>query len=164
MSNDELEQWVNEALLYDPKVESTAIAVVADDGEITLRGTVGSFREKREAQRDAERVYGVQKVHNELEVRLLMSDSGQTDADLRGAVLQALMLDSVVPSTIDASVEGGYVALIGTAQWQYQREEAELVAGNIRGVVGVNDLIGLDSPTPDAGDVEHSGDPIKKAS
>ena len=34
---------------WDPKLDSQAIAVSADDGAVTLRGTVGSFREKREA-------------------------------------------------------------------------------------------------------------------
>jgi len=73
---------------------------------VTLRGTVGGFREKREATSAAKRVYGVTKVDNELSVRLLDGD-GRDDADLRGAVLQALMLDSLVPSTIDATVTPG---------------------------------------------------------
>ena len=42
---------VSDELFWDPKVDSTAIAVSADDGKITLRGTVGSLREKREARR-----------------------------------------------------------------------------------------------------------------
>jgi osmotically-inducible protein OsmY len=41
---------VNDELFWDPKVDNTPIAVSADDGRITLRGTVGSLREKREAK------------------------------------------------------------------------------------------------------------------
>ncbi len=159
MSNDELQRWVSEELYWDPKVDSAAIAVSAHDGETTLRGTVGSFREKREAQSDAERVYGVKSVKNELKVRIL-TEHAREDADLRGDVLKALMLDSLVPRTIDARVDDGWVTLTGTAAQHYQREEAEVVAGNVRGVIGVDDQIDLKKPEPSAGDVKES---IKKA-
>jgi osmotically-inducible protein OsmY len=154
MSNDELVTYVNEELLWDPKVDSEAVAVSADDGAVTLRGTVGSFREKREAKSAAERVYGVTSVENELQVRL-MNDSKRSDADLRGDVLQALMLDTLVPTTVDAKIEDGFVTLTGTAQWQYQRDEAEFIAANILGVIDVWDEIAL-TETPDAGDVKHA--------
>jgi osmotically-inducible protein OsmY len=51
MTNDELQGWVRDELLWDPKVDSAPIAVSASDGEVTRRGTVGSLRQKREAQR-----------------------------------------------------------------------------------------------------------------
>lgn len=159
MSNTDLERHVNDELLWDPKVDSAAIAVSADHGVVTLRGTVGSFRQKREAKQDAERVYGVKSVKNELEVRIL-TDDRRGDADLRGAVLQALMLNSVVPSTIDADVDNGSVTLTGTANWQFQRDEAEVVAGNVYGVVTVDNQIDLVPPAPSADDVKDS---IKKA-
>jgi osmotically-inducible protein OsmY len=154
MSNDELVTYVTEELLWDPKVDSEAVAVSVDDGAVTLRGTVGSFREKREAKSAAERVYGVTSVENELQVRL-MNDSKRSDADLRGDVLQALMLDTIVPTTVDAKIEDGFVTLTGTAQWQYQRDEAEFIAANILGVIDVWDEIAL-TETPDAGDVKHA--------
>jgi osmotically-inducible protein OsmY len=159
MSNADLELNVSEELVWDPKVDNAAIAVSADDGVVTLRGTVGSFRQKREAKQDAERVYGVEMVNNELQVRILDAQR-RDDADLRGAVLQALMLDSLVPSTIDAKVDQGWVTLTGTANWQFERDEAGFIAGNILGVVGVDTEIELVAPGPSAGDVKHS---IKKA-
>ena len=156
MSNEKLAQNVTEELLWDPKVDSAAIAVSADDGAVTLRGTVGSFRQKREAKQDAARVYSV---GNSLEVSIL-NENRRDDADLRGAVLQALVLDSVVPDTIDAEVQDGLVTLTGTATWQFERDEAEFIATNVLGVTAVDDEIVLVAPTPTAGDVKHS---IKKA-
>jgi osmotically-inducible protein OsmY len=150
---------VSDELYWDPKVDRAAIAIAADDGKITLRGTVGSLREKREAQRAAQRVYGVTSVENQLQVKLMNEDK-RADADLRGDVLQALMLDSLVPSTVDAKVDDGFVTLTGKASWQYQRDEAEFVASNIVGAMEVFDEIELQYPSPDAGDVEES---IKKA-
>jgi osmotically-inducible protein OsmY len=159
MSNDELERWVTEELYWDPKLDSDTIAVMANGGQITLRGTVGSFFEKREAKKAAERVYGVESVENELEVRLL-TKGRRDDADLRADVLQALMLDGLVPSTIDARAEAGLVTLTGTAEWQYQRDEAEYVAGNVSGVLALDDDVELVGASPSAGDVQES---IKKA-
>src|SRR4029077_18248126 len=158
-SNTDLTADVSDELFWDPKLDSTAIAVSADDGKITMRGTVGSLREKREAQKAAQRVFGVISVDNKLQVRL-MNDDKRADAELRGDVLQALMLDSLVPKTVDAKVEDGFVTLTGTADWQYQRDEAEFVASNIVGTLDVYDEIELEYPTPDRGDVQHS---IKKA-
>jgi osmotically-inducible protein OsmY len=150
---------VTDELFWDPKVDSAAIAVSANDGTITLRGTVGSLREKREAKKAAQRVFGVISVDNQLQVRL-MNEAKRADADLRGDVLQALMLDSLVPSTVDAKVEDGFVTLTGTADWQYQRDEADYLASNIVGTLDVLNEIELKHPTPSTGDVRHS---IKKA-
>jgi osmotically-inducible protein OsmY len=159
MSDNDLQRYVSEELYWDPKVDSEAIAVSVDGGVVTLRGTVGSFREKREAKQDAERVYGVTDVKNDLEVRIL-TDQRSSDAELRGNILQAMMLDSLIPATIDAKVDDGVVTLTGKANWQFQRDEAESVAGNLLGVMGVEDEIDLIPPGPTAHDVEHS---IKKA-
>ena len=159
MTDAELELDVNEELFWDPKIDSAEVAASADDGTVTLRGTVGSFRQKREARKAAERVWGVIDVNNELKVRIL-TEQRREDADLRGDVLQALMLDSLVPTTIDAKVEYGYVTLTGNADWQYQRDEAEFIAGNIIGVTGVENDVYLNVLQPSPSDVRES---IKKA-
>jgi osmotically-inducible protein OsmY len=150
---------VSDELFWDPKLDSSAIAVSAADGTITMRGTVGSLREKREAKKAAERVFGVISVDNQLQVRL-MNDDKRADSELRGDVLQALMLDSIVPKTVDAKVDDGFVTLTGTANWQYERDEAEFVASNIVGALDVIDEIGLEFPTPNGSDVKES---IKQA-
>ena len=159
MSNDELQRSVTEELIWDPKVDSAAIAVSAEEGVVTLRGTVGSLREKREAKKDAERVHGVKHVDNKLDVQI-MSDERRADADLRGDILHALSLDTLLPATVDAHVADGFVTLTGTANWQFEREEAEFVASNVPGVISVTDELRLVAPGPSAHDVQHS---IKKA-
>src|SRR6266508_215399 len=108
MTDEALALSVKDELFWDPKVDSEEIAVSANDGTVTLRGTVGSFRQKREAQKAAERVYGVVFVDNQLDVRIL-TEQRREDAELRGDVLQALMLDMLVPSTVDATVKDGFV-------------------------------------------------------
>ena len=132
-------------------MDSRAIAVSADNGAVTLRGTVGSFREKREAGRAAARVYGVTDISNELHVPML-NGSKRDDTEVRGDVLQALMLDRLVPTTVDAKVRGGFVTLAGTVQWQYQRDEAEFLAASVPGVFGIQNDITLAS-TSDGRDI-----------
>jgi osmotically-inducible protein OsmY len=157
--NADLTAYVNDELFWDPKVDNAAIAVSADDGKITLRGTVGSLREKREAKKAAQRVYGVVSVDNQLQVRLL-TDGGRLDADIRGDVLQALALDSLVPRSVDAKVYDGVVTLTGTVDWTYQRDEADYVASTIVGALDVFNEIEINRLAPDASNVKDS---IKKA-
>jgi osmotically-inducible protein OsmY len=154
-ANDDLIGDVSDELFWDPKVHSDRIAVDAEDGRVTLRGTVGSPREKHEARKAAERVHGVVSVDNQLQVEL-MDEHKRADAEIRADVLQALMLDSLVPDTVDAKVEDGFVTLTGTAEWQYQRDEAVFVASNIVGALDVHDEIQLTHPTPKAEDVRDS--------
>jgi osmotically-inducible protein OsmY len=144
MTDDQLQADVAAELLWDPKVDNEAIAVSADAETVTLRGTVGSFREKREAGKAACRVYGVARVDNELDVRLL-DDGTRDDAELRGDVLQALMLDILIPTTVDIRARNGFVTLSGTADWQYQRDEAEFLAASVPGVSAIQNDIRLTS-------------------
>jgi|tagenome__1003787_1003787.scaffolds.fasta_scaffold20960843_2 osmotically-inducible protein OsmY len=159
MTDEQLIGDAQDELLWDPRVDNRAIAVTAQDGVVTLRGTVGSFRERREAGSAVKRVYGTKRVENELEVKLL-NDDRREDADLRGDVLQALILDALVPSSVDAKAKDGVVTLTGTTTFQFERDEAEFVAGNVPGVVWIDDEIGLTPPPPSAGDVQDS---IKRA-
>lgn len=159
MSEQDLINSVTEELFWDPRIDSAAIDVSADEaGRVTLRGTVGSYREKREAKKAAARVYGVTSVADTLTVQLL-DEFSREDADLRGDVLRALTLDVFVPAGVDASVVDGLVTLTGTVDWQYQRDDAELVAGSVPGVIDVFDEITL-RQTPKAEAVK---DDIRRA-
>ena len=64
------------------------------------------------------------------------------------------MLDRLVPMTVDAKVRDGLVTLTGTAQWQYQRDEAEFLTASVPGVSGIENDITLTS-TPDGRDIQH---------
>ena len=148
MKDDDLRRHVAAELSWDPQVGSDAIEVSAASGMVTLRGTVASLRLKRAGSRAAARVRGVTRVANELRVQIPDKDR-RDDEDLRGDVLEALMLDVSVPMTVDAQARDGFVTLTGTAQWHYQREAAELRTANVPGVAGIDNTITL-TQTPDA--------------
>jgi osmotically-inducible protein OsmY len=148
MKDDDLRRHVAAELSWDPQVGSEAIEVSAASGMVTLRGTVTSIRLKRAGGRAAARVRGVTRVANELWVQIPDKDR-RDDEDLRGDVLEALMLDVSVPMTADAQARDGFVTLTGTAQWHYQREAAEFRTANVPGVAGIDNAISL-TQTPDA--------------
>jgi osmotically-inducible protein OsmY len=150
MKDDDLRRHVAAELFWDPQLDSEAIDVSAARGLVTLRGTVASLQQKRAGGRAAARVRGVARVVNELRVQISDKDR-RDDEDLRGDVLEALMLDVSVPMTIDARARDGLVTLTGTAQWHYQREAAEFRAASVPGVSGVDNTISL-TQAPGAGE------------
>ena len=163
MTDQELEARVGEELSWDPRVDSVAITVSVYDGIVTLAGSVGSLRQKRQAKRAAERVHGVILVNDELDVSL-PAEHRRADDELRDRVRQALALDTGVPATVDVRVDDGFVTLVGTARWQHEREEAAFVAGNVLGVTGVDDAVDLAGAETAAGTpADDLRDSIKEA-
>jgi osmotically-inducible protein OsmY len=146
--DDDLRRNVAAELSWDPQVDGDAIEVSAASGLVTLRGIVISLRLKRAGSRAAARVRGVTRVANELRVQVPDKDR-RDDEDLAGDVLEALMLDVSVPTTVDAKARDGFVTLTGTAQWHFQREAAEVRTANVPGVAGIDNAISL-TRTPNA--------------
>ena len=158
MSDDDLRRDVAAELCWDPRVDSAAIEVSAASGMVTLRGTVTSLWHKRAGGGAAARVRGVTRIANELRVQIPDRDR-RDDEDLRGDVLEALMLEGSVPMTVEAQARDGFVTLTGTVQWHYQRQAAESRSASVPGVVGIDNVIAL-AQAPDAGS---AGDAISRA-
>jgi osmotically-inducible protein OsmY len=154
MANDRLRAKVAAELGWDPKVDSTDITVSAEGGMVTLHGAVASCRQKREADNAARRVYGVTGISNYLEVHIPGRDR-RADADVRADVRQALLLNCLIPATVQARVEAGLVTLSGVAAWQFQRDEAELACVAVPGVTGVDVAISL-HPALSDGDIQQA--------
>lgn len=147
LTSTSVEDDIRSSLDADPRIaDPSEIAVVADDGVITLRGTVGSFRQRRAAVADAREVDQEYDVRDELNVRLL-DEWAREDAEIRGIALQILMWDIEIPvDAIDVKVSEGWVKLTGTVSYQFESDAAfEDVAG-LYGVVGVTNEIRVVSP------------------
>jgi len=153
MRND-LKADVAAELDWDPRVDNSNIGVAAHEGAVTLCGSVGNLRHMREAQGAARRVHGVTSVRNDLTVHAL-ADVTRLDAEIGDAVRQALTLNATIPTTIRVNVSNGVAHLAGTATWQCQREEAELVCAGVSGVRGIADDIAL-VPVPPKDDMQRS--------
>jgi osmotically-inducible protein OsmY len=121
---------------------------------VTLHGTVGSCRQKREAGNAARRVHGVTGISDYLEVHP-PGQGRRPDADVRADVRQALALNCLIPAAVQARVEAGLVTLSGAAAWQFQRDEAEAACAAVPGVTGVDVAISL-HPAPGDGDIQQA--------
>ena len=146
-TNATTEDAIRGSLVLDPRIpDPDEIAVSADAGIVTLRGTVGSFSQRRAAASDARGSEGVDEVFDELKVRLL-NDARREDADIRGIALQILMWDTEVPSDlIDVHVHNGWVTLKGLVSYQFESDAAYDDVSDLLGVVGVTNEIRVVTP------------------
>jgi len=142
MTNDEqLRSDVEQELRWEPSLHAAQIGVSVKNGAVELDGQVDSFYEKWAAERAAMRVSRVKAVASEIKVELPTSAS-RTDEDIAVAVKNQLEWNYLVPVNIKAQVSDGWVTLHGTAEWQYQKQEAEGTVRPLKGVKGViNDII-----------------------
>ncbi|HET9096768.1 MAG TPA: BON domain-containing protein [Candidatus Baltobacteraceae bacterium] len=124
----------------DPRVNPERIGVIAEDGLVTLTGTVPAFAQKWAAEEAVKRVKGVRAVVEDLKVDLPATHV-RDDADVARTASAALYWDTLLPASIQIVVNDGYVSLDGQVEWNYQREEAEEVVRRIAGVRGISNLI-----------------------
>jgi osmotically-inducible protein OsmY len=141
------ETAVLEALRSDPRIpHPEEVAVSADEEAVTLRGTVGSFSQRRAALKDARGVEGVHYVYDDLSVRI-MDAAQRSDAELRGMALQSIAWDTEAPAElIDVKVTDGWVTLRGVVSWQFQSDAAYEDVADLFGVIGITNDIRVVNP------------------
>ncbi|HUL10663.1 MAG TPA: BON domain-containing protein [Methylococcaceae bacterium] len=155
MKNDsEVQRSVQEELKWEPGVTNASkIGVAVKDGIVTLTGTVNSHFEKWAAERAAKRVFGVNALAVELEVKLPVF-AKRTDTDIAKAAENALNWDATLPNDcVKVMVENGWVTLEGNVDWQYQRSSAEDDVRYLTGIRGVSNKIVL-KPTVAPGEIK----------
>jgi osmotically-inducible protein OsmY len=146
MTDHTLEAAVMEALADSPRVHADEIAVEALDGDVLLRGKVGSPVQRAEAVRAAAHVPGVHAVVDHLQVRLMTIDE-RTDADTAAAVIEALVDDGQVHAAdIDVAASEGVVTLSGTVELGSERVHAAEVARGVAGVEHVHNRLRVWAP------------------
>lgn len=145
----QLQQDVMDELLWDPSLESAEIGVSVNDGVVTLSGTVNSYTKKLAAEKAAKRVKDVKAVAMDIEIHFFNGES-ETDTDIAHAALNALSWSTVVPKNcVTIKVEEGWLTLDGEIEWQYQKQAAENLVKDLKGVKGVTNLIRIKPvPTP----------------
>jgi Predicted periplasmic or secreted lipoprotein len=139
----QLQQDVVEELKFEPSIREEEIGVATKDGVVTLTGFVDSYVERFTAERVAERVGGVKAIADEIKVKLPGTHQ-RTDTEIAHAAVNALRWDIQVPDDrIKVSVDAGWIALDGEADWQYQKRAAEDAVRSLTGVKGVSNLISV---------------------
>ncbi|MEN9335539.1 MAG: hypothetical protein RLZZ500_526 [Bacteroidota bacterium] len=148
-ANDELQQNVQFALSWEPVLEQTTIGVTAQNGVITLSGTVNSYEKKKEIEKIVKRVRGVKAIVEHLEVHNALVN--ESDEDLVVKVVAAIHRNTSIPDKdIKIVVTKGWVYLIGAVDWNYQKMAAQHAVERIMGVKGVVNSLLIHSTSTDA--------------
>jgi len=133
----QLQRDVMDELEFEPSVDAADIGVAVTDGVITLSGFVSSYAQKLAAEAAVRRVAGVRAIAEEIKVRL-PSHSKTADHEIAGRIADLFAWDVTIPADkITVKVEGGWVTLTGTVDWNFQGEMARRAAARINGVLGV---------------------------
>jgi osmotically-inducible protein OsmY len=142
LTSSPLADAVIDNLDLDPRIPDPGeIAVSADDGIVTLRGTVEKFAQRRAAADDARKVDGVYEVDDQLKVNLIGTDRREDD-EIRGVALQNLIWDTEVPAdSLDVKVDDGWVTLKGNVTYQFESDAAYEDVASLYGVYGVTNEI-----------------------
>ena len=136
LSDSEIQDAVNDALLYDPRTNSFQVDVSVNNGYVTLRGNVDNLKARRAAEQDTRNTIGVYSVNNRIRVR---SNGESSDSDIRQRVSDALLRNPYTESyEITVTVEDGTVDLFGTVDSYFEKAEADDAASNVEGVIFVD--------------------------
>jgi osmotically-inducible protein OsmY len=136
--SSELQERVQNELVWDPEVTSDNIGVTSHDGAVTLSGFVSTYAQRTAAERAALRVYGTRAVANDLAVKPLV---GRIDPEIAADAVAALKYNLSVPKSVQVSVHDGYIVLEGVCEWWFQRNAAEAAVRYLPGVKGVTNMI-----------------------
>jgi osmotically-inducible protein OsmY len=140
-ANKDLRTRVLDELDWEPSIDSADIGIAVKDGVVTLTGHVPTYAQKRTAERTVLRLSGVQRVANDMDVRL-PSEHKRSDADLAQAAVAALNRNVQIPAdAVKVTVDDAWVTLEGVVHWDYQRRRAERAVRYLMGVKGVNNQL-----------------------
>jgi osmotically-inducible protein OsmY len=124
-------------LEWEPSLDAANIGVAVHNGVVTLSGHVGSYLEKRTAERAVRKVNGVRAIAQELSVVLPGDRKVADDAIAERASRIIAWNVGAPPGAVQIKVERGWITLSGEVDWQYQKERAERDVEKLSGVVGV---------------------------
>lgn len=140
----EIEQAVEDAMLYDPRVNSLKVQTDVDNGFVTLRGKVDSLEAKRAAAHDARNTVGVAGVTNRLRIDL----STPTSEEIENRVEESFLRDPYVERyEIGVEVIDGTAYLTGEVDTYYEKTRADDLAARVYGVTRVSNDIDVDQDT-----------------
>jgi osmotically-inducible protein OsmY len=143
----DIREVVIEQLEWDVRVDASDIDVVVEGPRVTLSGTVESARAKQVAVESAESVRGVTVVRDQLQVELVDEIGSRTN--VTRAVRNNLRFNTGIEiEDLEVTRTDGVVTISGTVEEAWQRQEAERIAANTRGVAEViNGIVVLPETT-----------------
>ncbi len=135
ISDQQLKNDVESALLIDPATDSYELEIEVQDGEVTLSGKVDSWQEKQLAAKVAKGVKGVQALQNEI---YFAFDKSRKDIEIKNDIIQTLHWDIRIDDEfVDVNVNEGVVSLSGNVGSASEHSQA-IVNSWVAGVRNVD--------------------------
>jgi osmotically-inducible protein OsmY len=150
MGDRRLEAEVRHELARDPRVEDPgAIAIAADAGFVSARGTVASMRQRRAVLHRVERSHGVTGIGDRLRVHIAAGHR-RSGVELRGAAVQALVDEpELAAAWLDVEVADGGATLKGNVAHQRQSDIAFSAVSALHDIAGISNDITVTSQLRD---------------
>ena len=143
VTDPQLLEAVRRELEWTPEVDDSHLIVGVTDGVVELTGYVPSLDQVRLAAGAALRVAGVTAVANDISVKVPYRPA-RNDREIAKAVRDSIFWCSTIPrDRVGVVVSDRVVTLVGTLEWNFQRQEAERIAEHTVGIVRVDNQIAL---------------------
>jgi osmotically-inducible protein OsmY len=150
-NNQTLQRDVLDALKWEPLLKDVQIGVTAEDGIVTLTGTVDSYAKKAEAEDAAKNVAGVKAVVEKIEIKFYSPLATRDDNEIASEVVNAFERNKQIPADrVKVRVEEGWVTLEGELPWNFQKEAIQKTVKDLFGIKGITNLITIKAETQDA--------------
>lgn len=131
LTDSTLELAIRTEFQVHPYIASEAIQIKADDGIVTLYGTVDNLLACQKAEELVGMIRGVRGVVNLIEVETMMVD----DKELKQQVENLLVDDPVLKAQkIDVEADSGIVDLQGKVESWHQKQFAAEVVKSVKGI------------------------------
>ncbi len=141
LSDTELRDAVLNAIEEDPRIDRNELTVIAEDGVVTLVGTVPTISAKRAAASDARNTVGVWRVKNDIMVNPIEI----TDDVLEQEVSEAIARDPYLESfDIEPNAENGVVTLRGEVDTLFEKAHSDDIVADVSGVLMVDNNLTVD--------------------
>ncbi len=136
LSDEEIEDRVEQALLTDPATDLYELDVLVTANTVTLTGTVESFQEKKLCANVAKSIRGVVDLINNIDVSF---DQERSDTEIRSEIKKALQWKANIDDgLINVEVDNGRVRLSGVVGSAAEKSSAFYTAW-VTGVSFVDD-------------------------
>ncbi|MCL5959549.1 MAG: BON domain-containing protein [Chloroflexi bacterium] len=131
----EVERYLRDLIYADVRLNAENIQIEVSEGVALLRGSVPNSQQRALARDISNRIKGVRRVVNELEV---VPAGARSDADITADVVSALTVDSLVDEDkIDVTTVDRVVHMEGTVNTYVERKAAYDDARQVSGVIDV---------------------------
>lgn len=143
-SATEIQDAVQDAMAYDPRVSAVDVYVDVLGQLVTLRGSVGTPQARSVAEELARNTVGVREVQNDLKV---VPKTSVADPVIEQYVRTVLMYDPYLyASDISVHADRGAVTLTGSVETAFERAQATDLASTVIGVKNVDNNLSIRKP------------------